>query len=310
MSEQEYYVPEGTYWPIIGSIGVSTLFVGFANQMHGAEWGGSVMALGFAIMVFMMFGWFGQVVNESTSGIYNKQVDRSFRWGMSWFIFSEVMFFAAFFGALFYARQLSVPWLGGADNNIFTPDLWNAFSASWHQMAFMAPGSVTDTVLQSGTVMSFPAVPATGIETATPAMVVDPWGLPALNTALLLASGVTLTFAHHALRAGHRNQIVGWLVATIALGAAFLGFQIMEYGHAYHDGLKLTSGIYGSTFYMLTGFHGFHVTVGVIMLTVILFRVQKGHFSADNHFGFEGVAWYWHFVDVVWLGLFIFVYWL
>jgi cytochrome c oxidase subunit 3 len=141
-------------------------------------------------------------------------------------------------------------------------------------------------------------------------MVVNPWGLPALNTALLLASGVTLTYAHHALRASNRNQIVGWLVATIALGAAFLGFQIMEYGHAYQDGLKLTSGIYGSTFYMLTGFHGFHVTVGVIMLTVILYRVQKGHFNADNHFGFEGVAWYWHFVDVVWLGLFIFVYWL
>jgi len=167
-------------------------------------------------------------------------------------------------------------------------------------MAFLAPG----TELQSGTVMSFPAVPATGIETATPADVVDPWGLPALNTGLLLASGVTLTFAHHALRSGHRNQIVGWLVATIALGVAFLGFQIMEYGHAYEDGLKLTSGIYGSTFYMLTGFHGFHVTVGAIMLTVILYRVQKGHFS------FEGVAWYWHFVDVVWLGLFVFVYWL
>ncbi|MBT3965588.1 MAG: cytochrome c oxidase subunit 3, partial [Candidatus Thioglobus sp.] len=187
MSEQEYYVPNGTYWPIIGSIGIATLFIGFANQMHGVSWGGSVMALGFAITVFMMFGWFGQVVNESTNGIYNKQVDRSFRWGMSWFIFSEVMFFAAFFGALFYARALSVPWLGGADNNIFTPDLWNAFSASWHQMAFLAPG----TELQSGTLMSFPEVPATGIETATPAMVVDPWGLPALNTALLLASGVT-----------------------------------------------------------------------------------------------------------------------
>jgi len=253
-----------------------------------------------------LVGWFGLVVKESNAGMYNSQVDRSFRWGMSWFIFSEVMFFAAFFGALFYARQLSVPWLGGADNNIFTPDMWNAFSATWHQMVFLAPG----TELQSGTVMSFPAVPATGIETASPADVVDPWGLPALNTGLLLASGVTLTFAHHALRSGHRNQIVGWLVATIALGVAFLGFQIMEYGHAYEDGLKLTSGIYGSTFYMLTGFHGFHVTVGAIMLTVILYRVQKGHFTPENHFGFEGVAWYWHFVDVVWLGLFVFVYWL
>ena len=294
MSEQEYYVPHGTYWPIIGSIGIATLFVGFANQMHGVEWGGSVMGLGLAITVFMMFGWLGQVVHESVNGYYNDQVDRSFRWGMSWFIFSEVMFFAAFFGALYYARALSVPWLGGADNNVFTPELWNGFAATWQEIAFKTPG----TTLQSG------------VEMSVPVKLVDTWGLPALNTALLLLSGVTLTFAHHALRSGHRNKIIGWLVATIALGTAFLGFQIMEYGHAYADGLKMTSGIYGSTFYMLTGFHGFHVTVGAIMLTVILYRVQKGHFSADNHFGFEGVAWYWHFVDVVWLGLFVFVYWL
>ncbi len=294
MSEQEYYVPDGTYWPIIGSIGITTLFVGFANQMHSVEWGDSLMGLGLAITIFMMFGWLGQVVKESTSGTYNSQVDRSFRWGMSWFIFSEVMFFAAFFGALFYARQLSVPWLGGADNNVFTPELWDGFSATWQQVAFNTPGAI----LQSGTAVSVPT------------QLVDVWGLPALNTALLLLSGVTLTLAHHALRADHRNKIIGWLVTTIVLGVLFLGFQIAEYGHAYHDGLKLTSGIYGSTFYILTGFHGFHVTVGVIMLTVILYRVQKGHFSADNHFGFEGVAWYWHFVDVVWLGLFIFVYWL
>ena len=293
MSEKQYYIPEGTYWPIIGSIGITTLLVGFANQMHGVSWGSSVMVLGFAITVFMLFGWLGQVVNESVNGKYNDQVDRSFRWGMSWFIFSEVMFLAAFFGALFYARTLSVPWLGGADNNVFTPELWNGFSASWQQIAFSTPG----TVLQSGTAISIP----TELVAAT--------GLPALNTILLLLSGVTLTFAHHALRVDKRNHVVGWLIATIALGVAFLGFQVVEYGHAYATGLKLTSGIYGSTFYMLTGFHGFHVSLGVIMLTVILFRVQKGHFSSDNHFAFEGVAWYWHFVDVVWLGLFVFVYW-
>ena len=293
MSEKEYYIPDGTYWPIIGSIGITLLLVGFANQMHEVSWGSSVMTLGFLITVFMLFGWLGQVVNESVNGKYNSQVDRSFRWGMSWFIFSEVMFFAAFFGALFYARMLSAPWLGGADNNVFTPDLWNGFSASWQQIAFTTPG----TTLQSGTAISIPT------------KLVEATGLPALNTILLLLSGVTLTLAHHALRSDKRNQVIGWLVATIALGVAFLGFQIMEYSHAYADGLKLTSGIYGSTFYMLTGFHGFHVTLGAVMLTVILFRVQKGHFSADNHFAFEGVAWYWHFVDVVWLGLFVFVYW-
>lgn len=294
MSEQEYYVPHGTYWPIIGSIGIATLFVGLANQMHGVEWGSSVMVLGLGITIFMMFGWLGQVVNESVNGYYNDQVDRSFRWGMSWFIFSEVMFFAAFFGALFYARTLSVPWLGGADNNVFTPELWNGFSATWQEIAFKTPGAV----LQSG------------VEVSVPVKLVDTWGLPALNTALLLLSGVTLTLAHHAIRSEKRNQVIGWLVATIALGVAFLGFQVMEYAHAYDDGLKMTSGIYGSTFYMLTGFHGFHVTVGALMLIVILYRVQKGHFDPKNHFGFEGVAWYWHFVDVVWLGLFIFVYWL
>jgi cytochrome c oxidase subunit 3 len=301
MSNQDYYVPHGTYWPIIGSIGVSTLFIGFANQMHGVEWGGTVMGLGMAIIVFMLFGWLGTVVNESVNGMYNKQVGKSFRWGMSWFIFSEVMFFAAFFGALFYARILSVPWLGGADNNMFSGAteglewgkyIWEGFQATWPLIE--TPG----------------AVGQSGVEFSSGFALVDTWGLPALNTGLLLTSGVTLTYAHHALRKGHRNALVFWMIATIALGVAFLGFQIAEYGHAYHDGLKLTSGIYGSTFYLLTGFHGFHVTIGVIMLTVILYRIQKGHFDSDNHFAFEGVAWYWHFVDVVWLGLFIFVYWL
>jgi cytochrome c oxidase subunit 3 len=202
------------------------------------------------------------------------------------------MFFAAFFGALFYARVISVPWLGGAGNNMFTPELWEGFKATWPLIN--TPGAIG----QNGTEFSV------GFK------LVDAWGLPALNTALLLTSGVTITFAHHALRKDHRNALIGWMIATIALGVLFLGFQAAEYGHAYHDGLKLTSGVYGSTFYLLTGFHGFHVTLGVIMLTVILYRIQKGHFDSENHFAFEGVAWYWHFVDVVWLGLFIFVYWL
>ena len=292
MSNQDYYVPHGSYWPIIGSIGVSMLFVGFANQMHHVSWGGPLRVLGGSIVVFMLFGWLGTVVNESVGGFYNKQVDKSFRWGMSWFIFSEVMFFAAFFGALFYARVISVPWLGGAGNNMFTPELWEGFKATWPLIN--TPG----------------AIGQNGAEFSVGFKLVDAWGLPALNTALLLTSGVTITFAHHALRKDHRNALIGWMIATIALGVLFLGFQAAEYGHAYHDGLKLTSGVYGSTFYLLTGFHGFHVTLGVIMLTVILYRIQKGHFDSENHFAFEGVAWYWHFVDVVWLGLFIFVYWL
>jgi len=277
-----YYVPHGTNWPIVGSIGLTTLLVGFANFLNGSSIGSTMMIIGVGIVVFMMFGWFGQVIRESESGTYNDQVDKSFRWGMGWFIFSEVMFFAAFFGALFYARIFSVPWLGGG--HVMTNELlWNGWEAVWPTNG---PGDV------GGEFESMEA-----------------WGIPAINTLLLLSSGVTVTFAHWALKKGNRGPLVFWLLATVVLGFTFLGLQIFEYSHAYHEmNLTLGSGIYGSTFFMLTGFHGFHVTVGAIMLTVIMLRCAKGHFTPDHHFGFEGVAWYWHFVDVVWLGLFIFVY--
>jgi cytochrome c oxidase subunit III len=277
-----YYVPHGTHWPIVGSIGLTTLLVGVANFLNGSSIGFTMMVAGLAITLFMMFGWFGTVIRESERGMYNDQVDKSFRWGMGWFIFSEVMFFAAFFGALFYARVYSVPWLGGGDpgtNDI----LWKGYEAMWPTNG---PGDIGGAFETMGA-----------------------WGIPAVNTLLLLSSGVTVTFAHWALKKGHRAALVLWLLATVALGFTFLGLQISEYGHAYHElNLTLGSGIYGSTFFMLTGFHGFHVTIGAIMLTVIMLRSLKGHFTPDHHFAFEGVAWYWHFVDVVWLGLFIFVY--
>ena len=132
-----------------------------------------------------------------------------------------------------------------------------------------------------------------------------------LNTALLLTSSITVTIAHHALIAGKRTQLAIFLASTFMLGFIFVGLQAYEYVHAYQDlNLRLTSGIYGSTFFMLTGFHGMHVTVGAIMLTIIFFRVLKGHFTPEKHFAFEAVAWYWHFVDVVWIGLYVFVYWM
>jgi cytochrome c oxidase subunit 3 len=135
------------------------------------------------------------------------------------------------------------------------------------------------------------------------------FGVPFLNTLILLSSGVTVTLAHHALKKDQRGSLVAWLFATVALGFLFVWFQVGEYKEAYQElGLTLGSGIYGSTFFMLTGFHGVHVTLGAIMLLVIALRCAKGHFKPDHHFGFEAVAWYWHFVDVVWLGLFIFVY--
>ena len=279
-----YYVPHSSPWPIVGAIALFTTMLGVASWLNEAAWGKWVFFAGLAAMLFMLSRWFADVIGESVGGLYNKQVDTSFRMGMGWFIFSEVMFFAAFFGALFYARMYSVPWLGGEGDGASTHQfLWSSFDAAWPSNG---PADIGG---------EFKTIPA--------------WGIPLLNTLLLLASGVTLTIAHHALKAGHRKQLLLQLALTVALGATFMYFQVEEYVHAYGDlNLTLGSGIYGSTFFMLTGFHGMHVTLGAIMLTVMWFRCAKGHFDRDNHFAFEAVAWYWHFVDVVWLLLFLFVY--
>ncbi len=283
-AQDHYYVPHGSHWPIVGSIGLTALLGGFAAYLNGADGAVLVAIIGLVITVVMMFGWFGTVIRESETGLYNAQVDRSYRWGMSWFIFSEVMFFAAFFGALFYARVFSVPWLGGGDE-VTNTFLWPEFTAAWPTAGPEELGG------------PFESIPA--------------WGIPALNTAILLTSGATITWAHWGLKENKRGVLTFGLLLTVLLGALFMGFQVYEYGHAYRDlNLTLESGIYGSTFFILTGFHGMHVTIGAIMLAVILLRVIKGHFTPKHHFGFEAVAWYWHFVDVVWLGLFIFVYWL
>src|SRR6478609_8283695 len=245
---------------------------------------------GFALVVFMFIGWFGDVIKENNAGIYGLDVDRSFRMGMMWFIFSEVMFFAAFFGALFYARVFSVPWLGGEGTKVMGNELLHPlFENSWPTNGPSKLGP-----RDNGT---FEIIPA--------------FGLPALNTIILLMSGVTVTIAHHALRAGNRVVLNIFLATTFLLGFLFVYLQATEYHHAYTElGLTLGTGIYGSTFFMLTGFHGFHVTLGAIMLFCIWLRTLKGHFTPERHFAFEAVAWYWHFVDVVWLGLFIFVYWI
>ncbi len=281
-----YYVPHGSHWPIVASIGLFTGVIGAAMAFNsGGDTGFPVLLVGLGIIFFMMFGWFGTVIREGLQGQYNEQVDRSFRQGMMWFIFSEVMFFAAFFGALFYTREMSVPWLLGiADSKLMTHQvLWPSYSEAWPTNG---PGNVGGEFTSMGA-----------------------WGIPALNTVLLLTSGVTITLAHWALKAKDQARTVLWLAATVLLGATFLGFQAYEYIHAYQElNLTLEAGVYGSTFYMLTGFHGMHVTIGTIMLIVIMLRAAKGHFTPEKHFAFEGVAWYWHFVDVVWLGLFIFVY--
>ena len=282
----KYYIPHGSKWPAVGAITLFVTMLGTAAVLNGSSMGPWIAYLGLAGVAYMFFGWFGTVIDESQRGLYNAGVDRSFRMGMTWFIFSEVMFFAAFFGALYYARQLSVPWLGGEGSRFMTNlFLWPDFEASWPTNGPAGVGG------------EFQTIPA--------------FGLPAINTAILLTSGVTITIAHHALKAGNRGVLKIFLALTFLLGFAFVGLQAEEYIHAYRElNLTLGSGVYGSTFFMLTGFHGLHVTIGAIMLLVIWLRVMKGHFTPTHHFAFEGVAWYWHFVDVVWLGLFIFVYWL
>lgn len=285
-----YYVPKPSGWPLIASIGLTTMLVGGASWLHADWYGPYVFTAGLAIMIFMMFGWFGQVIYENEKGLYDLQVDRSFRWGMCWFIFSEVCFFAAFFGALFFSRYWSVPLLGGElESHPMTHyTLWPDFTAKWPLL--INP----DNSVFVGAQKSMGA-----------------WGLAAVNTLILLTSGVTITWAHWALKLNKRKQLMVGMILTISLGILFLMLQSYEYHEAYTEyGLTLDAGIYGATFFMLTGFHGLHVTIGTIMLIVITIRCARGHFTPERHFGFEGAAWYWHFVDVVWLFLFIFVYWL
>jgi len=292
MTTQSYYVPAQSRWPIFASIALFMMTFGAGSLINAmtAESGGgfglTLLLLGALFMGLILIGWFGHVIDESHAGLYSDQMDRSFRWGMSWFIFSEVMFFAAFFGALFYVRNLAVPWLGGEGEKGVANQLWQGFESTW-------PLMVTPDM------KAFPG----------PQGLIDPWHLPLLNTVLLVASSVTLTVAHKMLKLNRRPQVSVWLGITIALGCAFLFFQAVEYVEAYEElGLTLHAGIYGATFFILTGFHGMHVTLGTFMLIVILLRVLKGHFKPDHHFGFEAVSWYWHFVDVVWIGLFLFVY--
>ena len=282
-----YFVPSPSRHPAMAALGLFFVILGAGQWINGAGWGAYSLMLGLVIWLSTLFVWFKQAIGESESGLYSERIDVSFRWSMSWFIFSEVMFFAAFFGALYWARVHSVPALGSLDAQVLWPD----FKAVWPS----AGGGAT-------------ASPANTVE---PFATMGPWPIPTINTAILLTSGLTLTIAHHALIAGNRAKTIGWMWVTVLLGITFVTFQGYEYYHAYHElNLKLSSGIFGSTFFMLTGFHGFHVFVGMLMLLFITLRLQKGHFTAERHFGFEGAAWYWHFVDVVWLGLYFLVYWL
>lgn len=289
---EHYYVPAQSKWPIIATVGLFVTMYGLGTWLidlkaaRADSHGPWIFSLGGLLVAYMMFGWFGTVIKEGRAGLYSAQMDRSFRWGMSWFIFSEVMFFVAFFGALFYIRNVTGPALGGEGSKAIAHMLWPNFEYAWP-------------MLQTPDPAMFPP----------PKDVIDPWHLPLINTILLVSSSVTITIAHHALKRGHRGALKLWLALTILLGVSFLILQAQEYHEAYTQlGLTLGSGIYGATFFMLTGFHGAHVTIGTIILFVMLMRVMRGHFDAQQQFGFEAASWYWHFVDVVWVGLFVFVY--
>ncbi|MBV4398182.1 cytochrome c oxidase subunit 3 [Advenella alkanexedens] len=276
-----YYVPSSSAHPARTSFAILIMLIGAVAWINHVSYGNWVFLAGLLLLFVMLFFWFSDAIRESESGLNSKRIDDSYRWGMGWFIFSEVMFFAAFFGALWYAREITTPWLSNLDHQLM---LWPGFSGQWPNFG---PAGI---------------VP--------PFEIIGPFWLPTINTILLLTSGLTLTLSHHALRASKRGSSIFWLLLTVILGFTFLYFQAVEYGHAYSDlNLRFDSGIYGSLFYMLTGFHGFHVLLGATILSIILLRLVRGHFTADHHFGFEGAAWYWHFVDVVWLGLYLFVYW-
>lgn len=286
---ESYYVPSQSHWPIIGAVALFMIAFGAGNYVtdlanEESGFGGYLLLAGIALIIYMLVGWFSDVINESLTGKYSHQMDNSFRQGMSWFIFSEVMFFVAFFGALLYLRVFSVPWLGGAGNNVETGAvLWPDFTAIWPLIK--TPDGTTTTAMGW-------------------------YGLPLINTVLLMTSSITAHFAHSALIKNNRSALKGWLGLTIILGVTFMFFQIQEYAHGYSEEMRLflDSGVYGNTFYLLTGFHGMHVTLGCIMLIVMWLRVLKGHFTPENHFAFQAASWYWHFVDVVWVMLFVFVY--
>lgn len=291
-AQRHYFVPESSKWPLIAAASIFVMLFGLASLIYSANNAAGlttaaqvILAIGVVAVIWMMYGWFKDVIDESMAHKYDDQVSKSFRIGMLWFIFSEAAFFTAFFGALAYIRFFALDWLAGGGAKETTALLWPEFIYQWPLLS--APDQTLKDV----------------------ADIINPFQLPLVNTILLVTSSFTLTVAHHALIATERKKTIIWLILTLVLGLLFIVFQAIEYVEAYTLlDLRFDSNVYGSIFFMATGFHGLHVTLGAIILFFVLLRITKGHFSADNHFAFEAGAWYWHFVDVVWIGLFLFVY--
>ncbi len=313
---EKYYVPEKSKLAVMATIGLMLSVFGAGSILNdmtfGEAEGGSsswtIFLVGLFWFMATLFVWFRTAIRENMAGMNSVQLKRSYVLGMWWFIFSEVMFFAAFFGALFYLRTLVGPWLAGeGEGGRMNHLLWDNFSYSWPMMETpqeAVGGAASQPMANQGSFVSPHKSMAFKDATAWWA-----W-LPLWNTIILLSSSVTVHFAHTALLKSNKSKFNLWLGISVALGIIFVGLQALEYYEAYaHYGLTLNSGIYGSTFFMLTGFHGFHVLMGMTMLLIQFLRsVFGGHFTAEDHFGFEASSWYWHFVDVVWVLLFLFVY--
>jgi cytochrome c oxidase subunit 3 len=282
--KHDYHLVDPSPWPFVGSLGAFVLALGAVIFMAGlstdaeswayfflAEGSPWVLMLGFLIVGYTMIGWWGDVIKESRQGDHTPVVDLGLRYGMILFIVSEVMFFVAWFWMFFEAALFHEVRAGAS---FYGPAIGADFSGweSW---------------------------PPPGVETF------DPFHLPLINTLVLLLSGTTVTWAHHAMEHGDRKGATLGLILTVVLGFCFTLLQIYEYTHAHFD---FAGNLYGATFFMATGFHGAHVVIGTIFLAVCLARLLAGHFTPQKHFGFEAAAWYWHFVDVVWLFLFAFVY--
>ncbi|NBC20096.1 MAG: PEP-CTERM sorting domain-containing protein [Alphaproteobacteria bacterium] len=274
--KHDYHLVNPSPWPLLGSLFVAVLALGFVTYtkgLFGLEPGTMwLMGLGLLGVMYVMFGWWRDVVKESRAGDHTPVVQIGLRYGMILFILSEVMFFVAWFWGFF-------------EFAIFWPER----TATWDAANPIYADSLS----------RFADWPPAGVETF------DPFHLPLINTLVLLLSGTTVTWAHHALQHGDRSGARNGLILTVVLGMLFTALQVLEYSHA---GFTYDGTLYGSAFYMATGFHGAHVVIGTIFLAVCLIRLMVGGFTPQKHFGFEAAAWYWHFVDVVWLFLFAFVY--
>ena len=275
--KHDYHLVNPSPWPLIGSLAVLTLAVGGVTYMKGlfglekGTWW--LMALGFAMVAYVMIGWWREVAKEGALGDHTPVVSIGLRYGMILFIASEVMFFVAWFWGFFEFTIYDQARVG---------DTWDATNP-----------------LYADALSRFQDWPPVGVETF------DPFHLPLINTLVLLLSGTTVTWAHHALQHNDRSGAKLGLLLTILLGMGFTALQVIEYSHA---GFTYDGTLYGSAFFMATGFHGAHVVIGTIFLAVCLMRLMMGGMTPKHHLGFEFAAWYWHFVDVVWLFLFAFVY--